>query len=55
MTVSEGIRSLVVRRASADEITALAIAEGMRTLRDDGLAKARRGDTSLAEVARVCG
>jgi type IV pilus assembly protein PilB len=55
MTVSEAIRSLIVRRAPADEITALAVSEGMRTLRDDGLAKVRRGETSLAEVARVCG
>jgi type IV pilus assembly protein PilB len=55
MEVSEGIRSLLVRRAPADELTALAVREGMRTLREDGLAKVRRGETSLAELARVTG
>ena len=55
MEVSEGIRSLVVRRAAADDIAALARREGMRTLREDGLAKVRRGETSLAELARVTG
>jgi type IV pilus assembly protein PilB len=55
MTVSERIRELVVRRASADEIGRVAEEEGMRRLRDDGLTKVRAGITSISEVARVTG
>ena len=53
MTVTEQIRSLTIERAPADRITAVALANGMRRLRDDGLDKVRQGRTSIAEVARV--
>jgi type IV pilus assembly protein PilB len=55
MTVTEDIRSLVMRGASGDEIKAAAIAGGMSTLRDDGFEKVKAGVTSLAEIARVSG
>ena len=55
MDVTEEIRSLIMRRASADAIASAAIAGGMGRLRDDGLEKVRAGITSLAEVARVIG
>ncbi|MBW3653107.1 MAG: GspE/PulE family protein, partial [Actinobacteria bacterium] len=55
MTVSDEIRALIVARAPAGEIAATAIAQGMTTLRDDGLQKVRAGHTALAEVARVTG
>jgi type IV pilus assembly protein PilB len=55
MTMSEEIRELVLRRASADEIAVAAAREGMRRLRDDGLEKVKAGVTSIAEVARVTG
>jgi type IV pilus assembly protein PilB len=55
MVVSEDIRKLVLARAPADEIAALAVREGMRRLRDDGFEKVKAGLTSLAEVARVSG
>jgi type IV pilus assembly protein PilB len=55
MTMSDEIRALVVARAPAGEIARIAVAQGMRRLRDDGLEKVRAGDTSLAEVARVVG
>jgi type IV pilus assembly protein PilB len=42
-----------VERASADAIKAVAVQQGMMTLRDDGLEKCRMGLTSLEEVARV--
>jgi type IV pilus assembly protein PilB len=45
----------MVRQAPASEITATAVAEGMRTLREDGLLKVRRGLTSMAEIGRVTG
>jgi type II secretory ATPase GspE/PulE/Tfp pilus assembly ATPase PilB-like protein len=38
---------------SLSAITALAVEEGMRTMRDDGIDKVRQGLTTLAEVARV--
>jgi type IV pilus assembly protein PilB len=55
MTVTEEIRVLIVARATASEITRVAVSQGMRTLRDAGLAKVRAGETSLAEIARVTG
>ena len=55
MTVTEEIRSLIVARATASEISRVAVSQGMRTLREAGLAKVRAGETSLAEVARVTG
>jgi type IV pilus assembly protein PilB len=55
MPVTEEIRALIVTRATASEIARLAESQGMRTLRDAGLAKVRAGETSLAEVARVIG
>ncbi len=52
MVVSDEIRSLILRKASGDEIAAAAVAAGMRRLRDDGLEKVRQGITS---VPRCCG
>ena len=53
MPVSEEIERLAVQRAPASEIKKVAIAEGMVTLRDDGLRKTAEGLTSLEEVLRV--
>ncbi len=53
MQMSEEIERLTVERASADAIRNVAVQQGMMTLRDDGLEKARMGITTLDEVARV--
>ena len=53
MQVSEHIERLIVERASTDEIAKQAMVEGMRTLREDGLAKVLLGSTTLDEIARV--
>ncbi|MCE5191025.1 MAG: Flp pilus assembly complex ATPase component TadA [Actinomycetia bacterium] len=53
MTVSEDIERACVNHASSDEIKRMALAAGMRTLRDDGFAKALLGVTSIEEVLRV--
>ena len=53
MQMTEEVERLTVERASADAIKAVAVQQGMMTLRDDGLEKARMGLTSLEEVARV--
>jgi type IV pilus assembly protein PilB len=53
MPVSEEIERLTVANAPASEIKRVAVAEGMVTLRDDGLRKTAEGLTSLEEVLRV--
>ncbi|MDI6716553.1 MAG: GspE/PulE family protein [Actinomycetota bacterium] len=53
MVMSEGIERLLVEKASVDEIAELAVSEGMKTLREDGLEKVRMGLTSIEELARV--
>jgi type IV pilus assembly protein PilB len=53
MVLSEEIRSLVLQRAPADQIAAVATREGMRRLREDGVDKVKSGLTSMAEIARV--
>jgi type IV pilus assembly protein PilB len=53
MTVSEEIERMIVQRASTDDIAHAAREQGMRSLREDGLAKVLMGLTTLEEVARV--
>ena len=53
MSVSEEIRGLVLARGSVDEIAATAMGQGMRRMRDDGIAKVRAGQTSIAEIERM--
>jgi len=51
--VDEPIRRLIVARTSASEIKAAAQKCGMLTMRQDGLAKAQKGLTTLEEVMKV--
>jgi type IV pilus assembly protein PilB len=53
MAVTEDVERLAVERASALTIGRMAREQGMATLREDGIAKARAGHTSLEEVLRV--
>ncbi len=53
MPVSEEIERLTVADAPASEIAKVAQAEGMTTLREDGLTKVAAGLTTLEEVLRV--
>jgi type IV pilus assembly protein PilB len=53
MSVTDEIRDLTIERASADAIKSVAVEQGMRLLRDDGLEKVRLGITSIAEISRV--
>ena len=55
MLITEEIRDLAIERASAERIREVAVRQGMRLLRDDGLDKIRQGLTSVTEVARVTG
>ncbi len=53
LVLSDVIRQLVLRHAEAREIERQAVAEGMRTMQEHGLAKALQGETSVAEVLRA--
>jgi type IV pilus assembly protein PilB len=53
MSVTPEIRALALERRSASEVLELAVSQGMRRLRDDGLEKVQQGRTSVSEVARV--
>jgi general secretion pathway protein E len=53
LEIEETLRKKVLSRASADQIKALAVELGMRTLRDDGWRKVRDGSSTVAEVLRV--
>jgi type II secretory ATPase GspE/PulE/Tfp pilus assembly ATPase PilB-like protein len=53
MMLSEEIRAMTIERTSADVIRDIAIKQGMKPLRIDGLDKVKQGLTSIQEVARV--
>jgi type IV pilus assembly protein PilB len=53
MPMSEELEELTIQRAPAHDLQRVAMAQGMRDLRTDGLAKAADGQTSLQEVLRV--
>jgi type II secretory ATPase GspE/PulE/Tfp pilus assembly ATPase PilB-like protein len=53
--VNQDIHDAILRRASAQAMRDMADEQGKRTLREDGIAKAWRGETSLDEVFRVTG
>ncbi len=53
MPISEEIQHIILRDGSALEIAAQAKREGVRSLRESGLHKARQGLTSLEEVLAV--
>jgi type II secretory ATPase GspE/PulE/Tfp pilus assembly ATPase PilB-like protein len=52
LVMSESIRKLLRSHASAGEIKTQAIAEGMVTMKQDGMLKAKEGITTLSEVSR---
>ncbi len=53
--IDSALQEAVMRRASSAELVGIARDSGYRTLREDGLIKARRGLTSIEEVLRVTG
>ncbi len=53
LEVDEEIEGAIVRRENASQIRHLALAKGMKTLREDGWAKVFKGFTSVTEVLRV--
>ena len=53
MPMTDALRSLVMRHATASELRAAAIAGGMETMYENGLKKAVEGVTTIEEVLRV--
>ncbi len=53
LVVTDEIRRLILKRAEAQELHRTAVKEGMRTMYDDGMAKALDGLTTVEEVLRV--
>ncbi len=53
MPLNDELRSMILEGASADELKKTAVRSGMRTLRVSGLAKIKKGITSVDEVLRV--
>jgi general secretion pathway protein E len=53
--VTPDLHDAILDRAPATDIAAAARRNGSRTLREDGLLKASRGETSIEEVLRVTG
>jgi type II secretory ATPase GspE/PulE/Tfp pilus assembly ATPase PilB-like protein len=54
LVCTEEIKSLIKKRSPSDIIRSQALAEGMRTLKQDGILKVFQGATDIHEVRRVC-
>ncbi len=52
MPISPTLRSLILKGASSDEVARQAKEEGMKTLRDDGIEKIKKGITTIEELMR---
>jgi len=53
LVVNDAVKDCVMSGADGGKIKKVAVAEGMKTLRDDGIRKALEGQTSFEEVMRV--
>ena len=54
LVCSDVIKSLISKKAEIDVIRTQAIAEGMTTLKQDGILKVMHGLTEMHEIRRVC-
>jgi type II secretory ATPase GspE/PulE/Tfp pilus assembly ATPase PilB-like protein len=55
LTVDDRLRKAIQKKASVTEVRAAAVAGGMTTLLQDGIAKALDGVTDLRQVTAACG
>lgn len=53
LIMSQSIRDMILKKARESDIKLIAIKEGMKTLRENGLLKVLEGVTSLEEILRV--
>ena len=55
LDINDEFRASIAENASYDQLTELAKKSGMKSLKDDAIAKAIQGVTTLDEALRVCG
>ncbi|MFA9262613.1 MAG: GspE/PulE family protein [Undibacterium sp.] len=53
LEVNDAVRTAIVQSATASDIEKLAMEQGMRTMLQDGVEKAKEGITTMAEVMRA--
>ena len=53
LRMTEGIKGLILKTSDANQIKQAAVAQGMKTLRDDGVRKVVAGKTTISEVLRI--
>ncbi len=53
MLISEEIELMIAERAHSEDIRKMAVSQGMRTLREVGMARVLEGSTSIEELLRV--
>ena len=53
LLISDKLRDMIVRRDSATEMLTVARKQGLKSMREDGWAKVRKGLTTIEEVVRV--
>jgi len=53
ITITEEIRQLVIQRKAANEIKLVALQQGMQTLRQNAIEKARQGHSTLEEALAI--
>lgn len=53
LKITPEIKELIIKRAPETEIKRLARQQGMRTMRENGIIKAIRGETSMEEIIKV--
>ncbi|MBU0499494.1 MAG: Flp pilus assembly complex ATPase component TadA [Gammaproteobacteria bacterium] len=54
MEATPAVKQLIVRHAPVAELAQLALREGMRSLRQNGIEKVLAGQTDISQVRRVC-
>ena len=54
MVGSDAVKKAIQEKARVAELFAIALAEGMRTLKQDGIEKILLGITDIAQVRAVC-
>ena len=54
LVASDPIKRCILERNQVSEILAVALGEGMRTLKQDGIEKVLQGITDMTQVRKVC-
>jgi len=53
LVADQDVKEAILRKAPASELKSIAVKNGMTTMLEDGLQKARRGETTIEEILRV--